>query len=82
VVKAAIPFVSRGTTALMDPALKVTVPVGGEPPPLTVAVKVIAWPYVEGFADEPIAVVVAGSAGGFTTSESVPMLAAKLPSPL
>jgi hypothetical protein len=59
VVNFALPFASNVPVPIVVvPSLKVTVPVGGLPPPVTVAVKATAWPTPEGLSDELRTVVV------------------------
>ena len=41
---------------VVAPSLNVTVPVGVEADPVTVAVKVTDWPKTDGFSEEPTAV--------------------------
>ena len=82
VVRTAVPVASRFTTMMLDPTVKVTAPDGVPPVPLTVAVKVIVSPIVDGFADELRLVVVGTFCAALTTWVSVPELAAKLLSPL
>ncbi len=63
VAKVATPLaLSVPVPSVVAPSLKVTVPVGVPPAPVTVAVKVTDWPKVEGLADEPSAVVVSALA--------------------
>jgi len=59
VLKVATPELSVPVPRVVAPSLKVTVPVGGPPEPLTFAVKVTEAPYVEGFAEDERVVVVA-----------------------
>ena len=54
----AIPPLSAAGQRVLAPSLKVTVPVGVPPEEVTVAVKVTATPYVDGFREEATAVVV------------------------
>jgi hypothetical protein len=54
----AVPAASVPVPSVVLPSLKVTVPVGDDPPdPLTVAVKVMDWPKALGLAEELSAVV-------------------------
>ena len=66
---------------LVDPSKKVTVPVGLGPVPLTVAVKVTAWPNTDGL-DVDATIVVLLSRPVLTTCVTVPLLPKKLLSPL
>lgn len=61
VVKAACPLFSVMVAKLALPSLRMTVPVGTIVPEdcVTTAVKVTAWPYAEGFSDDPKLVLVA-----------------------
>jgi hypothetical protein len=64
VVNFALPLASNVPVPIVVvPSLKVTVPVGGLPPPVTVAVKMIGWPKTEGLSDETSAVVVGAGEG-------------------
>ena len=51
VVKAADPLVSVAVPSVLDPSVKVIVPVGGIAPPVRVAVRVTAAPTGTGLAD-------------------------------
>ena len=66
---------------LVPPSEKVTVPVGLlEPPPVTVAVKVTAWPHTVGLV--PVATAVVLVALATVCVMAVEVLALTLPSPL
>jgi hypothetical protein len=52
VVTVATPPLSNTVLSPFDPSLKVTLPVGICPLDVTVAVKVTAWPRLDGFKDE------------------------------
>jgi hypothetical protein len=58
VVKVATPPDKLPLPSTVAPSLNVTDPVGVPPPPVTVAVKVTAWPNVLGLSDEISDVVV------------------------
>ena len=75
---------ARGRTArTLAPSLKVTVPVGVPPAPLTVAVKVTAWPPFAGLAEEVTAVFVTVVPGSLTVCVSAAEVeVAKFESPL
>ena len=68
---------------VVEPSLKVTVPVGAVPAPeLTVAVKVTAWPKTEGLGVEAASAVVVTVAAWLTAwLSAVEVLAVKLLSP-
>ena len=63
---------------VMPPPEKATVPVGLEPP-VTVAVKVTLWPTIEGFCEDPSAVVVVRALTVWLTVPKLPLLLASLP---
>jgi len=56
VVNFALPLLSVPVPRVVEPSLKVTVPMGVPPPDVTVAVKVTAAPSVDGFREEANAV--------------------------
>ena len=62
---------------VMPPPEKATVPVGLEPP-VTVAVKVTLWPTVEGFGEDPRAVVVVRALTVWLTVLLLPVLLGSL----
>ncbi len=63
------------------PLVKVTVPVGLGPLPLTVAVKVTGWPDTDVLGADTTVVVLLMTLG-LTTCVTIPLLLRKLPSPL
>lgn len=79
-VKVALPPVTVAALAsVVVPSVNLTVPVGVLPPtPAMVAVKVIDWPEVEGFAEDVTVVVVAP----WTDCETEPLLLLKPPVPV
>src|SRR5437879_2273519 len=82
VVTPAVVLTFTGLPALLPSTWNCTVPVGVPAPgavTLIVAVKVTFWPDVDGLAEETRAVVLLAL---FTVWVSIPLLAAKLPSPL
>ena len=60
---------SAPVPSVVEPSLKVTVPVDVPPGALTVAVKVTGWPYADGFSEEASAVLVLA---WFTVCDSAP----------
>jgi hypothetical protein len=57
--KAAVPLASVPVPSVVDPSRNVTVPVGAPDDALTVAVRVIACPINDGFAEDVTAVLLA-----------------------
>ena len=78
VVNIALPPLSVPVPSVVVPSLNVTVPVGVPDVAATVAVKVTAWPNVEGFSEDATVVELAGFTVCVRLAE---VLAVKLASP-